>query len=116
MRKSKFSEAQIAAMLKEAASGVAVTDVTRKHGVSAATFDVAPVLRRVRVGGWPLLSPVSDLVWRTDRGQIRVSRGVEGSDKRSSVNLGGLIRTSMRSLLSVNPLGCLFSLRLLASP
>ena len=38
MRKSKFSEAQIATMLKEAASGVAVSDVTRKHGVSAATF------------------------------------------------------------------------------
>ena len=38
MRKSKFSEAQIAAMLKEAAGGVAVADVTRKHGVSATTF------------------------------------------------------------------------------
>lgn len=38
MRQSKFSEAQIAGMLRDAASGVPVTDVTRKHGVSAATF------------------------------------------------------------------------------
>jgi len=38
MRKSKFSESQIAAILKEADSGVAVADVARKHGVSPATF------------------------------------------------------------------------------
>ncbi len=38
MRKSKFSEPQIAAILKEAESGVAVADVARKHGISAATF------------------------------------------------------------------------------
>lgn len=38
MRKSKFSESQIAAILKEADSGIAVADVARKHGVSPATF------------------------------------------------------------------------------
>jgi putative transposase len=38
MRKSKFSESQIAAVLKEVESGVAVADVARKHGISAATF------------------------------------------------------------------------------
>ena len=38
MRKSKFSEVQIAAILKEAEAGVAVAEVARKHGVSAATF------------------------------------------------------------------------------
>lgn len=38
MRKSKFSEAQIAAILKEAEAGVAVAEVARKHGISAATF------------------------------------------------------------------------------
>jgi putative transposase len=38
MRKSKFSESQISAVLKEAESGVAVADVARKHGISAATF------------------------------------------------------------------------------
>ena len=38
MRKSKFNESQIAAILKEADAGAAVADVTRKHGISAATF------------------------------------------------------------------------------
>ncbi len=38
MRKSKFSESQIAAVLKEAEAGVAVADLARKHGISTATF------------------------------------------------------------------------------
>ena len=38
MRKSKFSETQIVAILRDAESGVAVADLLRKHGVSKATF------------------------------------------------------------------------------
>lgn len=38
MRKSKFSETRIVAMLKDAESGVPVADLLRKHGVSKATF------------------------------------------------------------------------------
>jgi putative transposase len=38
MRRSKFSESQIVAILKEVESGVAVPDVIRKHGISRATF------------------------------------------------------------------------------
>jgi putative transposase len=38
MRKSKFSESQIAVILKEAEAGLAVAEVARKHGISAATF------------------------------------------------------------------------------
>jgi putative transposase len=38
MRKSKFSESQIAEILKEAEAGLAVAEVVRKHGISAATF------------------------------------------------------------------------------
>jgi putative transposase len=38
MRKSKFSESQVAEILKEAEAGVAVADIARKHGISAATF------------------------------------------------------------------------------
>lgn len=38
MRKSKFSESQIAGILQEAEAGMAVTEVARKHGISAATF------------------------------------------------------------------------------
>ena len=38
MRKSKFSETQIVAILKDAESGVPVSDLLRKQGVSKATF------------------------------------------------------------------------------
>ena len=38
MRKSKFTESQIAAALKEADAGVPVAQIARKHGISAATF------------------------------------------------------------------------------
>lgn len=38
MRKSKFSESQIVAILKEADSGIPVGEVLRSHGISSATF------------------------------------------------------------------------------
>ena len=40
MKKSKFSEAQVAYALREAESGTAVADVCRQLGVSEATFYV----------------------------------------------------------------------------
>ena len=38
MRKSKFSESQIVAILKEADSGIPIAEVLRNYGISAATF------------------------------------------------------------------------------
>lgn len=38
MKKSRFSDSQIMAILKEAESGVKVPDLCRKHGMSDATF------------------------------------------------------------------------------
>lgn len=38
MKKSKYSDSQILAILKQAEEGVKVPDLCREHGMSAATF------------------------------------------------------------------------------
>lgn len=38
MKKSRFSESQIIAVLKEADAGMKVEDICRKHGISNATY------------------------------------------------------------------------------
>ena len=38
MRKSRFSEAQIMGILRQAGSGLALAEVCREHGISSATF------------------------------------------------------------------------------
>ena len=38
MKKSRFTESQIVAILKEGEAGLAVAQLTRKYGISAATY------------------------------------------------------------------------------
>ena len=38
MRKSRFSESQIVAILKEGEAGIAIAEIIRKHGISRQTY------------------------------------------------------------------------------
>lgn len=38
MKKSRFTESQVVGILKEGEAGVPVAQLTRKHGISAATY------------------------------------------------------------------------------
>jgi len=40
LRKSKFTESQIVAVLKEGETGIPVADLCRQHGISNATYSV----------------------------------------------------------------------------
>ena len=46
MSKSKFSESQIVAILKEGEAGLPVAEVCRKHGISAPTYYAWKSIRR----------------------------------------------------------------------
>ena len=48
MRKSKFSEEQIIAILAEQERGMATSEVCRRHGVSSATFYIYGRLSRCK--------------------------------------------------------------------
>ena len=59
MKKSRFSDAQIMAILKQAANGVPVAELCREHGMSSASF----YKWRAKYGGLevPMMSQIKEL-------------------------------------------------------
>jgi putative transposase len=53
MKRSRFTEEQIIAILREQASGSTTADVCRKHGISGATF----YKWKAKYGGWRCRMP-----------------------------------------------------------
>ena len=49
MKRSRFSEEQIIAILKQQESGISTADVCREHGISSATFYIYGCLSRCKV-------------------------------------------------------------------
>jgi putative transposase len=54
MKKSRFSEERIIAILKEHAAGIPVAELCRKHGISDATF----ITGDPATAGWQYRTPV----------------------------------------------------------
>ena len=52
MKRSRFTDSQIMAVLKQAEAGTPVQDLCRDHGVSTATF----YKRRAKFGGMDMIS------------------------------------------------------------
>lgn len=68
MKKSKFSESQTVAILKEGESGVRVPEVLRKNGISSATYYKWKA-KYARLGVSDLAT--TQLVRRPDVGRVR---------------------------------------------
>ena len=59
MKKSKYTDSQIMAILKQATNGIPVPDICREHGISSATF----YKWRSRYGGMdlPMITKLKEL-------------------------------------------------------
>ena len=55
MRKSKYSDSQIMAMIKQNEAGVSVPDLCREHGMSSAQF----YKWRAKFGGMDVIPPLN---------------------------------------------------------
>ena len=72
MRKSKFSESQIVAILKEGEAGLPVAEVCRKHGISAPTYYAWK--NKYAGANWRRTTPGSSACMRTWRWRTQQSR------------------------------------------
>ncbi len=108
MKRSRFTESQIVAILKEADAGVKVTDVCRRHGISQPTYyswksrygglGVSELkrIKELEADHSKLKRMVADLAMESEQGGDRQPKGLpEGRRSRQNQALKELIEKKL---------------------
>ena len=92
MRKSRFTDSQIVAILKEGEAGVALSELTRKHGTSRATYfnwqakyGGVSVSELKRMKGLHVAAPAQVSNWHSTAQANVAGMSVAGQSRRARV-------------------------------
>lgn len=77
MKKSRFSDSQILAVLKQAESGIPVPELCREHGSSSATFYLYGFVLYIIDQGADSIRPIAAVSWQRAGKVVAVWRAAE---------------------------------------